>query len=128
MRKCTIISPYMRRPLIIYDFATAPIPYIVLGKFDFLFISVVGASPHAKPPCVTTSETPVSLTTTQNTPLPTHPPPPPLSTYFGPPPPSYLHLSLHPVKSLNVPVLYLGGVPLLWVYISIYFSSWDDLC
>jgi hypothetical protein len=24
MRKCTIISPYMRRLLVIYDFATAP--------------------------------------------------------------------------------------------------------
>ncbi len=24
MRKCANISPYMRRPLVIYDFATAP--------------------------------------------------------------------------------------------------------
>ncbi len=25
MRKCANISPYMRRPLVIYDFATAPL-------------------------------------------------------------------------------------------------------
>jgi hypothetical protein len=27
MRKCGNISPYMRRPLVIYDFATAPLPF-----------------------------------------------------------------------------------------------------
>ncbi len=40
MRKCENISPYMRRPLVIYDFATAPLwisLYSIWGKFDFLF-------------------------------------------------------------------------------------------
>jgi hypothetical protein len=40
MRKCANISPYMRRPLVIYDFATAPFwisLYSLWGKFDFLF-------------------------------------------------------------------------------------------
>jgi hypothetical protein len=38
MRKCADISPYMRRPLVIYDFAPDPseFPYI-WGKFYFLF-------------------------------------------------------------------------------------------
>ncbi len=39
MRKWANISPYMRRPLVIYDFATAPfwISLYIWGKFDFLF-------------------------------------------------------------------------------------------
>jgi hypothetical protein len=32
MRKCANISPYMRRPLVIYDFATDP-----QGQFSYLF-------------------------------------------------------------------------------------------
>jgi hypothetical protein len=41
MKKCKNISPYMRRPLDIYDYATAPLwisefPYI-WGNFYFLF-------------------------------------------------------------------------------------------
>ncbi len=38
MRKCANISPYMRRPLVIYEFAPDPseFPYI-RGKFSFLF-------------------------------------------------------------------------------------------
>ncbi len=32
MRKCANISPYMRRPLVIYDFAPDPTP------FEFLYI------------------------------------------------------------------------------------------
>ncbi len=40
MRKCANISPYMRRKLVIYEFATASeFPYIG-GKFNFIFISV----------------------------------------------------------------------------------------
>jgi hypothetical protein len=34
MRKWGNISPYIRRPLVIYDFATAP---YIWGNFDFLF-------------------------------------------------------------------------------------------
>ncbi len=40
MRKCATISPYMRRPSVIYDFATAPFwisLYCMWGKFYFLF-------------------------------------------------------------------------------------------
>ncbi len=42
MRKCANISSCMRRPLVIYDFATAPfwIPYI-WGKFYFLFYQCI---------------------------------------------------------------------------------------
>ncbi len=36
MRKCANISPYMRRPLVIYDFATAPF-WISMRTFYFLF-------------------------------------------------------------------------------------------
>ncbi len=41
IRKCANISPYMRRPLVIYDFATAP-PWISLymKKIRFSFLSV----------------------------------------------------------------------------------------
>jgi hypothetical protein len=39
MRKCANISPYMRRPLVLYDFATAPlwISLYLRQNFDFLF-------------------------------------------------------------------------------------------
>ncbi len=41
MRKCANISPYMRKPLLIYDFATAPFWIsFYMGKFYFLFLSV----------------------------------------------------------------------------------------
>ncbi len=42
MKKCANISPYIRRPLVIYDFAPdrAEFPNI-WGKLDFLFISVL---------------------------------------------------------------------------------------
>jgi hypothetical protein len=38
MRKCANISPYMRRPLVIYDFATAPLKIsLYMRKIYFLF-------------------------------------------------------------------------------------------
>ncbi len=46
MRKCANISPYMRRPLVIYDFATlhSDFPYTVYEEnLIFFFISVGGA-------------------------------------------------------------------------------------
>ncbi len=50
MVKYLRISPYIRKPFLIYDFATAPfwIPHI-RGKFNFLFYQCVGAGslPHA---------------------------------------------------------------------------------
>jgi hypothetical protein len=33
MRKCANISPYMRRPLVIYDFATDPLFYQCIMQF-----------------------------------------------------------------------------------------------
>ncbi len=43
MRKCAIISPYLRRPLVIYDFATAPLWIsLYMRKFLFSFLSVHG--------------------------------------------------------------------------------------
>jgi hypothetical protein len=42
MRKCAIISPYMRRPLVIYDFATAPLNFLIYKKnLIIFFISVI---------------------------------------------------------------------------------------
>jgi hypothetical protein len=43
-----VAKSYMRRPLVIYDFATAPkgFPYIY-GKFIFFFISAVSAHPKS---------------------------------------------------------------------------------
>jgi hypothetical protein len=39
-RKCPNISPYMRRPLVIYDFELLHSEFSnALGRFDFLFIS-----------------------------------------------------------------------------------------
>ncbi len=41
MRKCANISPYMRRPLVIYDFATAPFWIsLYMRKILFYFLSV----------------------------------------------------------------------------------------
>jgi hypothetical protein len=41
MRKCENISPYMRRPLVIYDFATTPFRiYLYMRKFLYSFLSV----------------------------------------------------------------------------------------
>ncbi len=41
MRKCENISPYMRRPLVIYDFATAPLWIsLYMRKIWFSFLSV----------------------------------------------------------------------------------------
>ncbi len=41
MRKCANISPYMRRPLVIYDCAPDPSEFpLIGGKFYFFFISV----------------------------------------------------------------------------------------
>ncbi len=41
MRKCANISPYMRRPLVIYDFATAPFWIsLYMRKIWFSFLSV----------------------------------------------------------------------------------------
>ncbi len=41
MRKCTNISPYMRRLLVIYDFATAPFwIFVYMRKIIFSFLSV----------------------------------------------------------------------------------------
>jgi hypothetical protein len=42
MRKCTNISPYMRRPLVIFDFATAQTLNLLIyeGNLIFFFISV----------------------------------------------------------------------------------------
>ncbi len=41
MRKCANISPYMRRPLVIYDFATAPLWItLYMRKSRFSFLSV----------------------------------------------------------------------------------------
>jgi hypothetical protein len=42
-KKCVNISPYMRRPLVIYGFATAPLWIsLYMRKIDFFFISVQG--------------------------------------------------------------------------------------
>jgi hypothetical protein len=43
MRKCENISPYMRRPLVIYDFATAPFLNFLIYEENliFFFISAV---------------------------------------------------------------------------------------
>ncbi len=51
MRKCAIISPYMRRPLVIYDFATAP-SWISLNmrKIWFSFLSVYNTPPTTAQP------------------------------------------------------------------------------
>jgi hypothetical protein len=42
MRKCANISLYLRRPFVIYDFATAPFLYFLIYEenFVFFFISV----------------------------------------------------------------------------------------
>jgi hypothetical protein len=41
MRKCVNISPYIRRPLVIYDFATAPFRVsLYMRKILFSFLSV----------------------------------------------------------------------------------------
>jgi hypothetical protein len=41
MRKCENISPYMRRPLVLHDFATAPLNFLIFEeKFIFFVISV----------------------------------------------------------------------------------------
>ncbi len=41
MRKCANIQSYMRRPLVMYDFATAPFwIFLCMGKFCFIFLSV----------------------------------------------------------------------------------------
>jgi hypothetical protein len=49
MRKGANFSPYMRRPLVIYDFAPDPseFPYIC-GKFSFLFIDALERKPGIK--------------------------------------------------------------------------------
>jgi hypothetical protein len=45
MRKCANIQPYKRRPLDIYDFATAPIWIsLYMRKILFSFLSVQGQS------------------------------------------------------------------------------------
>ncbi len=48
MRKCANFSPYMRRPLVIHDFAPDPseIPYI-WGNIIFFVISVIASKPTA---------------------------------------------------------------------------------
>jgi hypothetical protein len=41
MGKCKNISPYMRRPKVIYDFATAPLRIsLYMRKISFSFLSV----------------------------------------------------------------------------------------
>ncbi len=41
MRKCTNISPNMRRPLVIYDFAPDPLNFLIYEEnFLFFFISL----------------------------------------------------------------------------------------
>ncbi len=49
MSKCSKISPYVRRPLVIYDFATAPFSIsLYMRKIWFSFLSVHGfPSPYA---------------------------------------------------------------------------------
>ncbi len=50
MRKCALISLYMRRPLVIYDFPTAPLwisPY--MSKIWFSFLSVCAYSGTGAP-------------------------------------------------------------------------------
>ena len=42
MKKCANIFPYMRRPLVIYDFATAPFS---IYEENFLIAANVGHSP-----------------------------------------------------------------------------------
>ncbi len=45
MRKCANISPYMRRPLVIYDFATAPFRIsLYIRQIWFSFLSVYGST------------------------------------------------------------------------------------
>ncbi len=47
MRKCENISPYMRRPLVIYGFATAPLWIsLYMRKIWFSFLSVYNAFTH----------------------------------------------------------------------------------
>jgi hypothetical protein len=45
MRKCANISPYILRPLVIYDFATAPLRIFIYDRkiLIFFFISVPAA-------------------------------------------------------------------------------------
>jgi hypothetical protein len=40
MRKCANISPYMRRPLVIYDFATAPFKNFLLYEENLIFFII----------------------------------------------------------------------------------------
>jgi hypothetical protein len=57
MRKCANISPYMRRPLVIYDFATAP--YWISLYMKKIWFSFYQCSHHCHirnvPPCRVTS-------------------------------------------------------------------------
>ncbi len=47
MRKCANISPYMRRPLAIYDFATAPFWIsLLMSKIVFNFLSLYPSQWH----------------------------------------------------------------------------------
>jgi hypothetical protein len=40
MRKCANISPYMRRPLVIFDFAVAPILNFLIYEENLIFFFV----------------------------------------------------------------------------------------
>ena len=44
MKKCANISPYMRRPLVIYDFATAPLWISLYMRKIWFFLSVYSVS------------------------------------------------------------------------------------
>ncbi len=51
VRKCENISPYMRRPLVIYDFATAPLWIsLYMRKIWFSFLSVRTLRVHGRRP------------------------------------------------------------------------------
>jgi hypothetical protein len=47
-RKCANFSPYMRRPLVIHDFATDPSEFpFILGNYIFFFISAMLETQHS---------------------------------------------------------------------------------
>ncbi len=56
MRKCVNISPYMRRPLVIYDFATAPLRISLYMNKWFLLQVYASSSPSGIARCWTSCQ------------------------------------------------------------------------
>jgi hypothetical protein len=40
MKKCAHFSPYMRRPLVIYDFAPDPVNFLIVYEENFIFFFI----------------------------------------------------------------------------------------